>query len=123
MQSEGVYRFREKEYSQEYDNGAASRKESYAKPTYGKEYSVPFDWVTDAIQSSRVDGVGSYNAYREICGWKRAKKFEDFYDLIKDNAVSASSLQVSNCLNDRDVFQKEFKTNGHFCSVILPVTS
>ena len=83
-----MYRYTEKD-SKDYEESYST--DAYASKSYAaKETSVPFDWVTELIQNSRVDGLGSYNAYREVCGWKRAKKFEDFYDLIKDNGVSTS---------------------------------
>lgn len=41
-----------------------------------------FDLKTLDIQRGRDHGLGSYNDYREHCGFRRAQTFSQFTDLI-----------------------------------------
>jgi len=40
------------------------------------------------MQRGRDIGIGSYNDFREICGLKRAYKWEDFYDTIAVHTIN-----------------------------------
>lgn len=48
--------------------------------------------VAIGLQRGRDLGVHGYNDYREMCGLKTAKKFEDFLDVMSDEVVYTNLL-------------------------------
>ena len=45
---------------------------------------LAFDLLAELIQESRSEGVGSYNDFREACGFSRATSFDGLQDHITD---------------------------------------
>ncbi|CAH2040203.1 unnamed protein product, partial [Iphiclides podalirius] len=65
------------------------------------------DWGMDLvamdIQRGRDHGLASYNDYRETCGLKRAKSFQDLSGEIPQDRINALS-KIYECVDDIDLF-------------------
>ena len=61
------------------------------------------DLVALNIQRGRDHGLPGYNAFRELCGLKRVKKFDGFADLIPKPIVERLKL-IYKDVDDVDLF-------------------
>ncbi|CAI5448190.1 unnamed protein product [Caenorhabditis angaria] len=55
------------------------------------------------IQRSRDHGVQGYNAYRQYCGLRKARTFDDFRDVMRSDAVTALETAYQH-VDDIDLF-------------------
>ncbi|GMT21433.1 hypothetical protein PFISCL1PPCAC_28402, partial [Pristionchus fissidentatus] len=64
-------------------------------------------------QRARDHGVPGYNAYRELCGLKRARTLLDLQDTMDGSAIRASS-ETFESVEDIDLFPGIMSETPHF---------
>ena len=86
---------------QKYDNIITEEVTNHLFQAKNKSFGM--DLVALNIQRGRDHGLPGYNAFRELCGLKRVKKFDGFVDLIPKPIVERLKL-IYKDVDDVDLF-------------------
>jgi len=87
--------------SQKYDNIVSEEVTNHLFQAKDKKFGM--DLVALNLQRGRDHGIPGYNAFRELCGLKKTKSFDEFSDVIPQKIVERLKM-VYKDVDDVDLF-------------------